>query len=31
MGSDFTAPFNLLDFALRLIDCAELQIHGVRE
>jgi hypothetical protein len=31
MGRDFTAPFNLLDFALRLIDCAELQIYGVRE
>ena len=26
MGRDFTAPFNLLDFALRLIDCAERQI-----
>ena len=26
MGREFTAPFNLLDFALRLIDCAELQI-----
>lgn len=31
MGREFTAPFNLLDFALRLIDCAELQIWGVRE
>ena len=25
MGRGFTCPFNLLDFALRLIDCAELQ------
>ena len=31
MSRDFTAPFNLLDLALRLIDCAELHIQGVRD